>query len=286
MLVRLGRTVAALALVVSGLAVAGVAASPPAQAALGFPATADLNGRPGESLDANVVEVDMYKNGQTVNVVCQAHGGPAYGSTIWDKTTENVWVPDAYVKTGVDGFHPDLPRCDDDQPPQVDDCGVGHGRINGPRGSTAGTAAERVARAIAVARGQVGKDLSYSWGGGGKGGPACGISSPSPGGHVDYDRFGFDCSGYTLYAFWKGAGVDIGAYTGAQYGVGRRVPYADRAVGDLIFWGSSASDTTHVAIYLGEDRILEAAPPRGTDSVHETTVYGSTRLGSVVRVLG
>jgi len=42
--------------------------------------------------------------------------------------------------------------------------------------------------------------------------------------------------------------------------------------------------SVHVAIYLGDNKMLEAAPPRGTSSVHETTVYGSH--AQVVRVIG
>jgi cell wall-associated NlpC family hydrolase len=163
-------------------------------------------------------------------------------------------------------------------------CTMGHGRIGGPAGPRTGTGEERIARVIAAAQAQTGQGLSYSWGGGGKGGPSCGISSPSPGGHVDHDRLGFDCSGYTLYAYWKGAGIDIGGYTGAQYSTGRRVPYAERRPGDLIFWGTEGV-TSHVAIYLGDDRMLEAAPPRGSDSVHEIPVYSRNRFPSVVRVI-
>jgi cell wall-associated NlpC family hydrolase len=95
--------------------------------------------------------------------------------------------------------------------------------------------------------------------------------------------YGFDCSGYTLYSFWKGAGIDIGPNTGSQWNVGRRLPYSQRRPGDLIFWFEGGT-STHVAIYVGNDRMLEAAPPRGTGSVHETAVYGSH--SQVVRVIG
>jgi cell wall-associated NlpC family hydrolase len=86
---------------------------------------------------------------------------------------------------------------------------------------------------------------------------------------VDYNRYGFDCSGYTLYAYW--------------YGAGRRLPYSQRKPGDLIFWFSGGVPV-HVAIYLGDNEMLEAAPPRGSGSVHRTSVYGSH--AEVVRVIG
>lgn len=123
-----------------------------------------------------------------------------------------------------------------------------------------------------------------SWGGGGKGGPSCGISATSPGGYLDYNVYGLDCSGLTLYAYWHGAGVNIGPNTTSQYNAGRRLSYSEHQPGDLLFWATSSGTTTHVAIYLGAGRMLEAAPPRGTDSVHEIAVYGSH--SEVVRVIG
>jgi NlpC/P60 family len=254
----------------------------------GYPVKVDLAGRSAKSTTAT--EVKTYPANSTVHITCQAYGAYAYGSYIWDKTTDKLWVADYYVKTGSDGFLSNMPRCDNDPPSggpdgggSHGDCRDGHGRIDGPQGPTSGTAADKIARVISAARSQTGKGLSYSWGGGGKGGPACGISSPSPGGHYDYNVYGFDCSGYTLYAFWHGAGINIGPNTGSQWNAGRRLPYSQRKPGDLIFWFEGGT-STHVAIYLGNDRMLEAAPPRGTGSVHETAVYGSHT--QVVRVIG
>jgi len=59
--------------------------------------------------------------------------------------------------------------------------------------------------------------------------------------------------------------------------------YSQRKPGDLIFWFSGGV-SVHVAIYLGNNQMLEAAPPRGSSSVHQTSVYGSH--ASVVRVVG
>ncbi|MET0783507.1 MAG: NlpC/P60 family protein, partial [Leifsonia flava] len=72
----------------------------------------------------------------------------------------------------------------------------------------------------------------------------------------------WDCSGLTKAAY-AAAGSYIGTHSATnQYwtmaGQGRLVPYSQRQRGDLIFWGSGG-DYYHVAIYLGGDRILEAA---------------------------
>jgi cell wall-associated NlpC family hydrolase len=60
---------------------------------------------------------------------------------------------------------------------------------------------------VAAARSQIG--LPYSWGGGGTGGPSYGIGRGS-------GTYGFDCSGLTEYAWYKGKGIDIGGSTGPQ----------------------------------------------------------------------
>jgi cell wall-associated NlpC family hydrolase len=263
----------------------------------GYPAETDLNGRNTKALSAAAVKV--YPSGSTIKITCQAYGEYAYGSYIWDKTTDGLWVTDYYVKTGTSGFVSNMPRCDNDKPTGGPGGGtgsggtssggggicdtVGHSRNNGPAGSSTGTNAEKIQRVIAAAQSQTGKGLSYSWGAGGKGGPDCGVASLSPGGYYDYNRFGFDCSGFTEYAFWAGAGVDIGENTNQQSYQGTLLPYANRQAGDLLFWGSQGN-TDHVAIYLGNGQMLEAAPPRGTGSVHQTSVYGSHSY--VVRLFG
>ncbi|MEV8092728.1 NlpC/P60 family protein [Kitasatospora sp. NPDC085879] len=252
-----------------------------------FPATADLDGRQSPSLSAAVVQVNSCRSGESVPVVCQATGGSAYGNTIWDKIADGLWVTDVHVKTGTDGFLSTMPRCDNDQPPGGSPGGdtgpstgngtcdtAGPGRIGGPAGSTAGTSAEKISRIIALAKEQTPKSLSYAWGGGGKGGPSCGIASLSPGGYNDYNRYGFDCSGFTEYIFLAAAGRDIGANTNVRSVQATQVSYSSLKAGDLIFWGS-LGNTDHVALCIGNGQIIEAAPPRGTSSVHVTNVYGS-----------
>jgi hypothetical protein len=248
----------------------------------GYLTKTDLDGRKTKTITAAAVKT--YPSGSTIKVVCQAYGQWAYGSYIWDKTSDGLWVADYYVKTGSTGFVSDMPRCDNDSPsggPSSGgstgggDCATsGHGRNTGPAGSTTGTKAEKLQRVLNLALAQTSRSLSYAWGGGGKGGPSCGIASLSPGGYNDYNRFGFDCSGFTQYIFWAGAGIDIGPATGYQVNKGTRVSYSNLQIGDLLFWGDTGS-TTHVAIYIGSGKMIEAAPPRGTTSVHVISVYGS-----------
>ncbi|MDP9394350.1 MAG: hypothetical protein M3Q27_08930 [Actinomycetota bacterium] len=81
-----------------------------------YTVSATLDGRTTKSI-GNHAYPNKYPIGSTIRVKCQAYGGPTYnGSYLWDKTTDNVWVPDYYVRTGTNGLVAGLPRCDVDRP--------------------------------------------------------------------------------------------------------------------------------------------------------------------------
>jgi cell wall-associated NlpC family hydrolase len=64
----------------------------------------------------------------------------------------------------------------------------------------------------------------------------------------------WDCSGLTMRAF-QAAGVSLPHSSRAQYGYGKAISRNDLLPGDLVFFGKPIS---HVAIYLGGDRMLHA----------------------------
>jgi hypothetical protein len=82
-----------------------------------FPVTATLDGRYRPTSTSDKV-VNKYANGSTITVSCQTTGDTMYGSTIWDKTSDGLYVPDYYVKTGYSGFAPGVPRCPSTSSPQ------------------------------------------------------------------------------------------------------------------------------------------------------------------------
>ncbi|WP_265445940.1 C40 family peptidase [Flexivirga meconopsidis] len=273
---RLRRGICGVALVSALAGVGAVSTGGAAHAADShdFPAKVDLNGRLniGEPADAPGHIENQYLQGTQVPVVCQQFAG----ADLWDKTADNTWVPDKYLTTGTDGRAPGVPDCNGGT--TTDPV---HGRNDGPAGPQDGTRDEKIARVLDAARSQVGQGLSYSWGAGGKGGPSFGIADASPGGYNDYDVFGFDCSGFTLYAYWKGAGVDITDYSGTQYDKFPKVSTSSLLPGDLVFKGAGGSE--HVGIYLGDGQVAQAAPPRGTDSVRIDTFNPGEWLDTGVR---
>lgn len=101
---------------------------------------------------------------------------------------------------------------------------------NGPPGAAALVA-------VQVALGQVG--TPYLWGG----------QTPDA---------GFDCSGLVQYAYAR-AGVALPRTAQTQYDHGPNLPLTSQPqAGDLVFFGTSSQDVTHVGIALGQGRMVDA----------------------------
>jgi cell wall-associated NlpC family hydrolase len=69
---------------------------------------------------------------------------------------------------------------------------------------------------------------------------------------------GFDCSGLAQ-ASYRAAGIELPRTAQTQFDAGPRVPAGSPlAPGDLVFFGSSPADITHVGIYLGQGNMIDA----------------------------
>lgn len=96
-------------------------------------------------------------------------------------------------------------------------------------------------------------DLPYSWGGGNHSGPSKGIGRGA-------STFGFDCSGFTAYCWWKGAGVHIPRFTDGianlvKTNFGEEIPKGSEQIGDLLLYGydpnQGGTRYGHVALCAG-----------------------------------
>ncbi|WP_343960821.1 C40 family peptidase, partial [Pseudonocardia alaniniphila] len=124
------------------------------------------------------------------------------------------------------------------------------GGRDGAGPAVGGSAAVR--RVIDRAMSQIG--VQYVWGGGNGRGPSRGIPDGlgSP-----LDRVGFDCSGLMLYAF-NGAGVSLPRVSRNQFNAGRKVPISDLRPGDMVFFQNPGAPIHHVALYIGNGKMIEA----------------------------
>jgi len=108
---------------------------------------------------------------------------------------------------------------------------------------------------------QTGASLSgipYAWGGGSIGGPTRGTNQGA-------NTVGFDCSSFVQYVFAK-AGVMLPRTTYAQINCGTFVEPTQAQPGDLLFFGN-AQAPDHVAIYMGNNRLIEAPRTGGVIGV-------------------
>ncbi|MBA2465347.1 MAG: C40 family peptidase [Nocardioidaceae bacterium] len=85
----------------------------------------------------------------------------------------------------------------------------------------------------------------------------------------------FDCSGLTMRA-WAQAGVSLPHSSSAQMSLGSPVSSSALAPGDLVFYYSPVS---HVAIYIGNGQIAQAANP--SMPVHIAPVFSMPFSGAV-----
>ncbi|WP_216900593.1 NlpC/P60 family protein [Nocardia alni] len=142
-----------------------------------------------------------------------------------------------------------------------------------------GTPAQLIETVIDRAMSQLG--VTYSWGGGNEDGPTKGIHDGGVADRYgDYNKIGFDCSGLMVYAF-AGVGIDLPHYSGYQYQMGTKVPVAQRARGDMLFWGPNGSE--HVALYLGDGKMLEA--PESGAVVRITPVREGGIMPNAIRLI-
>ena len=140
----------------------------------------------------------------------------------------------------------------------------------GPGGAVPVSGATGDAAAV-ISQGQRWIGTPYSWGGGTLDGPSRGFAQGA-------NTIGFDCSSFTRYAFYHGAGITLPRVSGQQYAAtaGRTVVTGDPDLarlqpGDLLFWGGSASSIHHVALYVGGGKMIHA--PRTGTFVHVRDVY-------------
>ncbi|MER8160242.1 NlpC/P60 family protein [Streptomyces sp. NPDC094472] len=108
------------------------------------------------------------------------------------------------------------------------------------------------------------------------------IGTPYVWGGDGHAEGGFDCSGLTKAAY-DSVGIPLPRVAQAQYDAGPRLPAGARLLpGDLLFFGASPHSITHVGIYTGSHRMIDAPHPgavvrENTVRLASTTYQGATR---------
>jgi len=105
------------------------------------------------------------------------------------------------------------------------------------------------------------RGVPFLYGGGNAAGPTRGTG-------LNANIVGFDASGLIQYAY-AGAGLKMPRTSGEQCNVGRKVALSQAKPGDLLCYGPGG--TQSVAMYLGNNQMIEATEPAVTVTTARTT---------------
>ena len=93
---------------------------------------------------------------------------------------------------------------------------------------------------------------------------------------------GADCSGFTMSVMAK-FGVSLPHQSGAQAGRGKSIKSSEMRPGDLIFYTNSGGTINHVALYVGNGKVVHASNAR--DGIKMST-WNYRTPAKIVNVLG
>ena len=98
---------------------------------------------------------------------------------------------------------------------------------------------------------------------------------------------GFDCSGLVRYVVSRAASVNLPRTTADMSGRGESVEPDEIAPGDLIFFNTTGRPHSHVGIYVGKLRFVNAPSTGGTVRLdYLTNPYWAKRFDGIRRVAG
>ncbi|MDR3602744.1 MAG: C40 family peptidase [Desulfosporosinus sp.] len=92
-------------------------------------------------------------------------------------------------------------------------------------------------------------------------------------------RSGFDCSGFTQYVY-KNSGISLPRTAAEQFCVGSAINRAQLQSGDLVFFSTYAQGASHVGIYIGGGRFVEASNSGVSISSLSSDYYAHRYLGA------
>ncbi|TSI07354.1 C40 family peptidase [Lysinibacillus sp. BW-2-10] len=94
---------------------------------------------------------------------------------------------------------------------------------------------------------------------------------------------GFDCSGFTQRVF-SDLGISLSRTSASQYAQGTAVSKSNLAAGDLVFFNTSGRGVSHVGIYLGDNKFINASTSKGVVVAKLSESYWAQRYIGAKRV--
>lgn len=98
---------------------------------------------------------------------------------------------------------------------------------------------------------------------------------------------GFDCSGYTQYAYKHVLNINLPRTAAQMSQVGVQVTPNDLKAGDLVFFNTSGANFSHVGIYIGEGKFFHASTKQSAIVIGDMAApYFSSRYNGARRIIG
>jgi len=95
---------------------------------------------------------------------------------------------------------------------------------------------------------------------------------------------GFDCSGYVQYVFAKN-GIILPRTADIQFTQGKLVSKNDLTPGDLVYFTTYAPGASHVGIYIGDNKFINAQSSKGVAIANLSNYYWASRYFGAKRIL-
>lgn len=92
---------------------------------------------------------------------------------------------------------------------------------------------------------------------------------------------GVDCSGFTRYVYQHGAGITLNRSSRGQALQGKEISADQMRPGDLLFYGSK-SNIDHVAMYIGEGKIVHASTERTGITISNWNYRNPVKIRSIM----
>jgi cell wall-associated NlpC family hydrolase len=161
---------------------------------------------------------------------------------------------------------------------------VSNGNCSSVPATSTGAAIVRHAKDIMAGKAitpWTGGAVPYSWGGGHQRtavgpsfGTCVGYKGPLPCRAPSVK--GVDCSGFTRWVYKLAYGTDVLGGVNSNGQLARMEKTTSPQPGDLVFFGASTIATTHVAVYIGSGRMIEA--PHTGAYIRESAVASHPKL--------
>ena len=96
---------------------------------------------------------------------------------------------------------------------------------------------------------------------------------------------GMDCSAFIRYVFKKSMGIDLPRTSAEISRLGKRIHISQLEPGDLIFFNTKRGPNTHLGMYVGDNKFIQAPRTGQNIQITELSGYYRTNFNGAKRII-